>query len=130
MRRRCAIEAARLRRLFAESDDVPDPLIHELRACADIAERRGVVVDIETAGVIPALPPSARRTMSEAVIAVLTAARDYARITVTAEERSVAVGLLTRTSAEPGPFTPGDCVRISQQRDDDTLWMEARWQPR
>ncbi|MEU7900216.1 hypothetical protein AB0B45_46215 [Nonomuraea sp. NPDC049152] len=34
-RRRCAHEAARMRRLFAESDDVSDRLLHELREAVD-----------------------------------------------------------------------------------------------
>ncbi len=35
VQRACAVEAARLRRrLFAEADDTPDPLVHELHACA------------------------------------------------------------------------------------------------
>src|ERR1700733_2292076 len=53
VQRACAVEAARLRRLFAEADDTPDPLVHELHACADIAQRRGVAVDIETAAPFP-----------------------------------------------------------------------------
>ena len=56
VQRDCAIAAARLRRLFAESDDAPDPLIHELLACADVAERRGVAADLEAVGGIPAVP--------------------------------------------------------------------------
>jgi len=39
VQRACAVEAARLRRLFAEADDTPDPLVHELHACADVAQR-------------------------------------------------------------------------------------------
>ena len=53
VQRACAVEAARLRRLFAEADDTPDPLVHELHACADVAQRRGVAVDIETAAQFP-----------------------------------------------------------------------------
>ena len=53
VQRACAVEAARLRRLFAEADDTPDPLVHELHACADVAQRRGVAVDIETAAQLP-----------------------------------------------------------------------------
>ena len=53
VQRACAVEAARLRRLFAEADDTPDPLVHELHACADVAQRRGVAVDIETAAPFP-----------------------------------------------------------------------------
>ena len=57
VRVRCAVQAARLRRLLAEGDEVPGPLVHELHASADVAERRGVAVEIETAG---PLPPGAR----------------------------------------------------------------------
>ena len=53
VQRACAVEAARLRRLFAEADETPDPLVHELHACADVAQRRGVAVDIETAAPFP-----------------------------------------------------------------------------
>ncbi len=58
VQRACALAAARLRRLIAESDDVPDPLLHELRACVDVAERQGVPVDLIAVG---ELPPARRR---------------------------------------------------------------------
>ena len=61
VQRACAVEAARLRRLFAESDDTPDPLVHELHACADVAQRRGVAVDIETAAPFPGTQPAGTR---------------------------------------------------------------------
>lgn len=130
VRRRCAIEAARLRRLFAESDDVPNRLVHEIQACADIAERRGVVVDIETAGAIPSLPPPVRRDLTEAVIRVLAVARDRVRVTVTAGEDEVAVGVLTSPSADPEHYDAGGGISVSRQYDDGILWMEARWQAR
>ena len=57
VRRDCAIAAARLRRLFAESDDAPDPLIHELLACADVAERRGVAAISRPSASSPRYPP-------------------------------------------------------------------------
>ena len=39
VRQSCAVQAARLRRLLAESDDVLGSLLHELHASADVAER-------------------------------------------------------------------------------------------
>lgn len=51
------MSVTRLRRDLADTDDVPDPLIHELRACADALERHGIAVDlISPAGTIPILP--------------------------------------------------------------------------
>ena len=39
-----------MRRLFAETDMVTNPLLHELRHCADIADRKGVVVELDARG--------------------------------------------------------------------------------
>ena len=100
VQRRCASEAARLRRLMVETDDVPDPLLHELRACADIAERKGVLVDLVAAGTVPDLPVPVRRALTEPPIAVLATARSQARITVAATSTGVAVSVLA--DAEPG----------------------------
>lgn len=83
---RLRVAVARLRRLIVETDDIPDPLIHELHACADSAERRGVAVDLQPpVGIVPTLPREIRRTLAEPVIQVLAAARSRARITVVAD---------------------------------------------
>jgi hypothetical protein len=130
VRGRCAAEAARLRRLFAESDDSPDPLVHELHASADIAQRRGVAVDIETAGVIPVMPPEARRAVTELAITALTAAASRARIAVSAADGGVAVSFVIDAPAgSPVPAAaPG--LTVEAQRDRENLWLEARWNPR
>ncbi len=74
VRRRCAIEAARMRRLFAEIDDAVNPLLYELRHCADIADRRDVVVELETSGQWPDPPVETRRALTEAPLAALATA--------------------------------------------------------
>ena len=71
VRIRCAVQAARLRRLLAEGDEVPGSLVHELYASADMAERRGVAGQIETAGALPQVPGPARRVITDAAIAIL-----------------------------------------------------------
>jgi hypothetical protein len=127
VRLRCAVQAARLRRLLAEGDDVAGPLLHELHASADVAERRGVAVEIETAGPLPPVPGAARRVITDAAIAILTAARSRARITLT----SVAAGIAVSFVADTGTVVPlpadGEGVAIEQQRDGSILWAEARW---
>src|SRR5262249_17937953 len=65
VRQRCAVEAARLRRLMAGSDDVPSVLLHELHATADVAERRGVAIDIESAGSVPEVPADVRGVITD-----------------------------------------------------------------
>jgi hypothetical protein len=125
--RACAVEAARLRRLLAEGDDAPDPLIHELHACADVAQRRGVAVDIETAAVIPAVPPEGRRAITDLAIAVLVNAISQVRVTVTGTVNGVIVSLVSDSPAEPDlPSSPA-WLAVDSQRDEQSLWVEARW---
>lgn len=111
VQRRCAIEAARLRRLFAESDDVPDPLLHEVRACANVAERRGVLVELATAGPLPELPLEARRILTEPAIEALVSSNTWARVTVYGGPDEVIVSAVGDQAGRPDP-----------------VWLEARWQ--
>jgi hypothetical protein len=133
-RHRCAVEASRLRRLFAETDDVPDPLLHELRACADVADRRGVLVDLQVRGRLPALDVAVRRALTEAPMHALAAARRQARITVVARSGEVAVSVLAdggsgepTGSAPADPASAGPVVTVTAQEGGDRQWVEARW---
>jgi hypothetical protein len=116
--------------MFAESDDAPDPLIHELIACADVAERRGVAADLEAVGVIPAVPAATRRVLTDMAITILAAAATRARITVTAAGDGLIVSFVADGPADAPLPVPGGDVTISHQRDDDVLWVEARWNVR
>ncbi len=142
VQRACAVEAARLRRLFAEADDSPDPLVHELHACADVAQRRGVAVDIETAAQfpgtqlpgtglpgpqLPAVPPEGRRAITDLAIAVLVNATSRVRVTVTGTVDGVIVSLVCDSPGQPDlPAAPAGLV-VDSQRDGQNLWVEARW---
>jgi hypothetical protein len=127
VRVRCAVQAARLRRLLAEGDEVPGPLVHELHASADVAERRGIAVEIETAGLLPQVPGPARRVITDAAIAVLTAARSHARITLAAVAAGIAVSFVADTGAVVRLPAADKGVAIEQQQDGRMLWAEARW---
>lgn len=126
-RRRCALAATQLRRLFAENDEVPDPLVHEVTACADVAERRGVVVSLAVSGAAVAVPPAVRHELTGPVVTALSAARNRARVSVlrTAEEVRVAV---VTDAGGAGAAPPGsadvvvECGSYGQDRR-----MEARW---
>jgi hypothetical protein len=122
----CAVAAARLRRLFAESDDVPNPLVHELRACADIAERRAVRVDVEAIGRLPDVPGTTRRAFAEVAIDVLTRARGHARITLSAEDGGVAVAIVADV-ADRTPPASGAGITVTHQYEENGIWVEARW---
>ncbi|MDQ2876491.1 MAG: hypothetical protein M3Y33_17510, partial [Actinomycetota bacterium] len=127
MRRACAVEAARLRRLMAESDDAPGPLVHELHACADVAERRGVAVDIETVGALPAVPADVRRVISDTAIAILTTAVSQVRVTLTALPEGIAVSLVADSPAPPPRLAAALGIVLEHDRDCRNLWVEARW---
>ncbi len=130
VRVRCAVQAARLRRLLAEGDEVPGSLMHELQASADVAERRGVAVEIETAGPLPQVPGPARRVITDAAIAILTAACSQARITLATVAAGIAVSFVADTGAVVRLPAAGEGVAIEQQQDGGMLWAEARWNSR
>jgi hypothetical protein len=112
---------------MAESDDSPGPLVHELHACADVAEERGVAVDIEAAGTLPAVPAAVRRVITDTAIAILTTARSQARVTLTALAEGVAVSLVADCPNLPALPAAAAGVVIEQQCDRHDLWVEARW---
>ncbi|WP_024874068.1 hypothetical protein [Saccharomonospora piscinae] len=129
VQRRCAIEAARMRRLFAEVDAVPDPLLHEIRHCADIADRKGVLVELDSRGKWPTPPLAVRRDLTEPALTALATASSTARVTVTGDAELVSVSVVADcgTLDVADPATPG--VRVESFTDEDTTWMEVRWQP-
>ena len=127
VRVRCEVQAARLRRLLAEGDQVPGSLVHELHASADAAERRGVAVEIETAGPLPQVPGPARRVITDAAIAIMTVAHSRTRITLATVAAGVAVSFVADTAAAVRLPAAGSGVAIEQQQDGGMLWAEARW---
>ena len=140
VQRGCALEAARLRRLIAESDDVPDPLLHELRACVDVAERNGLPVEFVAVGAPPPLPVEIRRRLAEPHTAALAAAGSWARLTVVAQPDEVVVSVTTPSTpvdATGGPPVDGagiaagaaadDVVEYVYERDEELVWTQTRW---
>lgn len=129
VRHRCAVVAGRLRRLFAETEDVPDPLLRELRACADLADRRGVLVDLQVLGRLPALDRPVRRALAEAPRLALAGAERQARVTVVGRVDEVAISVLADGHPpEAGdPAEPASGVTVTIQKGGDNRWIEARW---
>lgn len=129
VQRDCAIEAARMRRLFAETDTVDNPLLHELRHCADIADRKGVEVELDARGQWPTPPVAVRRDLTDAALTALATAGSWARVTVVGSADAVSVSVVADCAehAVPSPATPD--VRIEIFGSGETVWMEAQWQP-
>ncbi|MEV7867567.1 hypothetical protein AB0P17_16005 [Streptomyces sp. NPDC088124] len=127
-RRRSAVEAARLRRLFAERDHAHDPLLHELRAGMDVAERHGVDVQLAVRGACAPVDRRLRRALTEPVLAALATAERDARATVVRGGGLVRVSVVTDCPATapteiPEPTEPG--VRVRTVRSEGRLLVEA-----
>ena len=135
VQRACAVEAARMRRLFAEGDDVAEPLEHELRACIDVAERRGVAVHLSVRGSLPSLPVPTRRALTEAAIEVLAGARSAARVTVVAVGGLVTMSVVADGDGDGDAAGPGggsrplEDLHVTRVAGDDRVWVEAEWKP-
>jgi len=122
----CAIEAARMRRLFAETDTAGDPLVHELTQSADVAGRKGVVVDLEARGTWPDMPVPIRRALTEPILKAMSTAISEARITVVGTPGVVSVNVV----ADCAPVDTADNdspVRVSSLSEDGFTWVEAQW---
>jgi len=122
-----AVAVTRLRRYLVETDEVPDPLSHELQACADAAEREGIAVDLlAPAGVIPALPVDIRRALTEPIIEVLAATATRARITVVAFATEVVVAIIADAQLAAPIAATHDDVQVAQDTEGG-LWVQSRW---
>ena len=118
-----------MRRLFAETDTVENPLLHELRHCADIADRKGVEVELDARGHWPVPPVAVRRDLTDAALTALATADSWARVTVVGSADLVSVSVVADCAelAVPAPATPD--VRVETFGSNGTVWMEAQWQP-
>jgi hypothetical protein len=129
VRRRCSIEAARMRRLFAETDTVANPLMHELRHCADIADRKGVEVELDARGVWPVPPVPVRRALTDTALTTLATASSWARVTVIGSSEEVSVNVVADCEEPAGPVHTRPDVRVATFGTAGTIWTEATWRP-
>ena len=128
IRQQLAVAVTRLRRYLVETDEVPDPLSHELRACADAAERNGIAVDLlAPAGTIPPLPVEIRRALTEPIIQVLAVTATRARITVVAAPADVVVAIVADAQLAAPPQVMHESVQIGYDVEGELLWVQARW---
>lgn len=132
VRQRATTAAARLRRLVTETDDVPDPLVHELRAAADVAERRGVAVTVDQVGALPAVPLQVRRALTDAPAWAVSTVDTHARITVVSNVETVTVAVVGDAnidrprSGQPVTVTHDD-VFVRVDGEGGQIWVETRW---
>ncbi|TLS46900.1 ATP-binding protein [Streptomyces montanus] len=136
VRLRCGVEAARMRRLFAESDAVSDPLLNELRACVEVAEHQGVTVSLAVRGRPREVPVQVRRELIDPVAVTLGHARSTARVTVVWTPRAVRVSVVGVNCADgrsPGDAAPSHSpatdakVSVARTTRGGSVWVEASW---
>ncbi|MBE1469387.1 hypothetical protein [Kibdelosporangium phytohabitans] len=127
VRRACAVETARMRRLFAEASAVSDPLLHELRACVETAERLDVPVSFAERRTRPALPTHIRRRLTEPTITALASARGKAWVAVTGTDQAVTVSVLAECAPCTSTSDMGG-VAIPAMRNGERWWIQATWQ--
>ncbi|MEU3550018.1 hypothetical protein [Streptomyces longwoodensis] len=130
VQRACWIEAARMRRLFAESDDVPNQLVHELTQFVDTAGRRDVKAEIAVYGQPVDPPDDIRELLGSNCLPVLAQSRSWAQITVVFTPDFISVQALGDCGVIEIPATPGTLIATDSflDTDDTTFCMEAQWQ--
>ncbi|MGC9536931.1 sensor histidine kinase [Streptomyces sp. UG1] len=136
VRLRCGVEAARMRRLFAESDAVSDPLLNELRACVEVAEHQGATVNLAVRGRQGEVPVEVRRELIDPVAVILGRTRSTARVTVVWTPRTVRVSVVSENGAG-GHGTPQDAhahdratnakVSVTRTTHGGSVWVETGW---
>jgi signal transduction histidine kinase len=134
VRRACAVEAARMRRLFAEESTSRDPLLQDLQQAAEVAERRGVAVSLAERGEHPAVPDEVRRALTEPVLAALATAVRSARLTLVGSDRSVTLSVVADSPNSPDPIADRYGVATSVTTDAGyvrikTSWRGGTWSP-
>jgi hypothetical protein len=125
VRRRCSLDAAKMRRLFAEG--ASDPLLHELRGCIELAERNGVSVRFAERGQRPTVPKEARRALTESAVAMLATAVSVARVTVVGTGHSVTVSVVSDSPAASVADIDYDGITASTVHSGGQLWVEVTW---
>jgi len=139
VQRRAALEAARLRRLFAEESDVVDLLAVELGSLVDVVEQRGIEVQFSATGNRTVPSPATRTALVDAVAPALLAARRFARVTVSTAGTGVLVsvvsdvgvddaGLADAGLADAAPDMSPEISTVVVGTEQQT-WVEVRWTP-
>lgn len=126
-RLRCSVAAVQLRRLFAENDDVPDPLLHELTACVDVAERRGVVVSLAVSGTATPVPTEVRRELVAPMAQALAVANGRAKVSLLRTATEVRVAVVADAPETLPEAGTTEAVTVETSVHSGLVRSEARW---
>lgn len=125
---RARIEAARLRRLFAEADVTDGTLLAEVRSVVEQVERAQVTAILDCPQTPPALPGPTRRALLDAPMATLALAASTARVVIQRHGSEVVVSVATDGPPPQLPHPVTDpAVRTRMQTMEDMTWTESTW---
>lgn len=127
VRRRCAVEASRMRRLFSETEAADDRLLHELGAAIDIADRHGTTVQLSVRGDPIDVPRPVRRELLAPVAEALVTTGSEARLTVVYAPDRVRVSVLCTAPEFPVTSSGVKGVDHTASISDGRLWLETSW---
>ncbi len=94
MQRQAQIEYQRLRTLFDQASPFEHTLLRALRPVVDAAQDRGVDVSVTAERALPAIGDAAVRALAQLTDQALRATTDTARITLTAEAKTLELSIL------------------------------------
>lgn len=126
VQRAARIESARLRRIFAETDDADQPLLHEIRASMAAAERSGVATVLEVRGTMPDLSVRLRRQLLDAPMSLLADARSRAKVVLSGSPDAVSVSVVADSpDYRPPENAPG--ISTSVATAGTATWTQSCW---
>ncbi|MGV9713259.1 sensor histidine kinase [Gordonia sp. NPDC003424] len=124
LRLEALIEDARLRRLFAQTDNLDHPLLQELQSMIAKAEERGVSVTVDAGTALPDVAPAMRDQLLVVASMALAGTVSRARIVFTATDETVTISVVcdctpeTRDDIEAAlgivPAVAGDLTWVEQ----------------
>jgi hypothetical protein len=127
VREMCAMEAATLRRLCHEGNDVLHPLLWELHDCADRAREQGVRVELRIAGEVGEIPDDVKDALVALPRLASTRARALMRLTVLATATDLRLGGTADGPLPADGFHTHEAVTTRFGETGDGYWWEATW---
>lgn len=126
VRERCALEAARLRRLCAGGGNVFTPLLRDLNDLADAAHRHGIRFELHVAGDVGDVPDPVRAALTRVAGRAAAQARGFVRVTVLATTTGVSLGGAADGPAPTDVAVP-DTMALTCGGGEGHSWWEASW---
>lgn len=124
-RHRARLESRRLRLYIFQSRTFSHPLVAELRAAVDMADRRGVIVTINADSNLPDLDERARGEVLAPIRDALAHARDRARIGLTVAGSELIASIVCDVADDAELAVYGENPQVEVTAIGDNVWISA-----